>query len=94
MKEEMLKPEVLEKYFCCLWFIVWRRRKDKRMCLEMEINGRASAVKADVEVVIRVKRHTRLLDDIQEHGRGGLFRNADPMILQLLLSCKFELIMS
>jgi len=64
------------------------------MCLEMEINGRASAVKADVEVVIRVKRHTRPLDDIQEHGRGGLFRNADPMVLQLLLSCKFELIMS
>lgn len=38
---------------------------------EMEINGRANVVKADVEVVIRVKRHTRLLDAIQEHGRGG-----------------------
>lgn len=61
---------------------------------EMEINGQANAVKADVEVVIRVKRHTRPLDGIQEHGRGGLFRNADPTMLQLLLSCKFELIMS
>lgn len=76
MKEEMLKPEALEKYFCWLWFIVSRRRKDKRMCLEMEINGRASAVKADVEVVIRVKRHASTWCGIQEHGRGELFRNA------------------
>lgn len=69
MKEEMLKPEAMEKYFRWLWFIVWCRQKDKRICLEMEINGPANAVKADVEVVIRVKRHTRPLDGIQEHGR-------------------------
>lgn len=89
MKEEMLKPEAMEKYFCWLWFIVWRRRKDKRICLEMEINGWANAVKADVEVVIRVKRHTRSLDGIQEYGRGGMFQNVDSMMLQLLVSCKF-----
>jgi hypothetical protein len=37
----------------------------------MEINGRASVARADVEVVIRVKRHTRLLDAIQGRGRGA-----------------------
>lgn len=40
------------------------------MCPRMEINGRADVVRADVEVVIRVKRHTRLLDAIQGYGRG------------------------
>jgi len=37
----------------------------------MEINGRASVARADVEMVIRVKRHTRLLDAIQGRGRGA-----------------------
>lgn len=60
----MLKPEAMEKYFRWLWFIVWRRRKDKRICSKMEINGQANVVNADVEVVIRVKRHTRLVDAI------------------------------
>jgi len=63
---------------------------------EMEINGRASAVKADVEVVIRVKRHASTWCGIQEQGVASCFKihRWDPTMLQLLLSCKFELIMS
>lgn len=64
---------------------------------EMEINGRAlTVVKADVAMVIRVKRHTRVYCMMRACRRGGCFVSdaLGSMLVQLLLSCKFELIMS